>query len=175
MDPDAPEVALTEASMNGFAESQLPKKFHGDDYQVLVGAEKYQTGFDEPLLHTMHVDKKLSGVAAAQTLSRLNRTHPGKEDTFVLDFANTAEEIKAAFEPFFEDSFATPTDPSVLNAMEHELMSAQVLSRPEMDATVTACSPATRPSSPSSMPTCNPWSGALLRWQRRSRRPSAPP
>jgi type I restriction enzyme R subunit len=138
VDPDAPEVALTEASMNGFAESQLPKKFHGDDYQVLVVAERYQTGFDEPLLHTMYVDKKLSGVAAVQTLSRLNRTHPGKEDTFVLDFANTAEEVKAAFEPFFEDSFATPTDPNVLNAMEHELMSAQVLSRPEMDATVTA-------------------------------------
>ena len=138
VDPDAPEVSLTEASMNGFAESQLPKRFHGEDYQVLVVAEKYQTGFDEPLLHTMYVDKKLSGVAAVQTLSRLNRTHPGKEDTFVLDFANTAEEIKDAFEPFYEESFATPTEPNVLYALEHDLMAAHVLSRPEMDATVAA-------------------------------------
>ena len=80
--------------MNGFPESQLPKRFREDDYQVLVVAEKYQTGFDEPLLHTMYVDKKLAGVKAVQTLSRLNRTHPGKEDTFVLDFANSAEEIQ---------------------------------------------------------------------------------
>jgi len=138
VDPEAPELSLTEASMNGFPESQLPKQFHGDDYQVLVVAEKYQTGFDEPLLHTMYVDKKLSGVAAVQTLSRLNRTHPGKDDTFVLDFANTAEEIKDAFEPFFEESFATPTEPNVLYAMQHDLMAAHVLSGPEMDATVTA-------------------------------------
>jgi type I restriction enzyme R subunit len=72
---------------------------------VLVVAEKYQTGFDQPLLHTMYVDKKLDGVKAVQTLSRLNRTHPGKEDTFVLDFANTAEEIQAAFEPFYVGRF----------------------------------------------------------------------
>jgi type I restriction enzyme R subunit len=86
-DPDAVDVTWTEAGINRFAENQLPKKFHGDDYQVLVVAEKYQTGFDEPLLHTMYVDKKLAGVKAVQTLSRLNRTHPGKPDTFVLDFA----------------------------------------------------------------------------------------
>jgi len=138
-DPDAPEAsAVTESSINGFSEGQLPKKFHGPEYQVLVVAEKYQTGFDEPLLHTMYVDKKLSGVAAVQTLSRLNRTHPGKEDTFVLDFANSADEIKAAFEPFFEESFATPTEPNVLATMEHDLMSAGVLSMPEMEATVAA-------------------------------------
>ncbi len=139
IDPDAPEApALTEAGINGFPESQLPKRFHGEDYQVLVVAEKYQTGFDEPLLHTMYVDKKLSGVAAVQTLSRLNRTHPGKEDTFVLDFANTAEEIRGAFEPFYEESFTTPTEPNVLYAMEHDLMNAGVLSLPEMEATVSA-------------------------------------
>ena len=84
-------------------EKELPKRFAGDDYQVLVVAEKYQTGFDQPLLHTMYVDKKLAGVKAVQTLSRLNRVHPGKDDTFVLDFANTAEDIQAAFDPFFED------------------------------------------------------------------------
>ena len=136
-DPEAPELAYTEAMLNGFPESQLPKQFR-EGYQVLVVAEKYQTGFDEPLLHTMYVDKKLSGVKAVQTLSRLNRTHPGKEDTFVLDFANTAEEIQAAFEPFYEQSLAQPTDPNVLYAMEHELMSANILSREEMDASITA-------------------------------------
>ncbi len=139
VDPDAPEAPpMTEAGINGFSEGQLPKKFHGPDYQVLVVAEKYQTGFDEPLLHTMYVDKKLAGVAAVQTLSRLNRTHPGKEDTFVLDFANSADEIKAAFEPFFEESFSTPTEPNVLATMEHDLMAAGVLSMPEMEATVAA-------------------------------------
>lgn len=139
IDPDAPEATpVTESQINGFPESQLPGHFHGDEYQVLVVAEKYQTGFDEPLLHTMYVDKKLSGVAAVQTLSRLNRTHPGKEDTFVLDFANTAEEIKAAFEPFYEESLATPTEPNVLYTMEHDLMAAHVLSCEEMVAAVTA-------------------------------------
>ena len=139
VDPDEPEApAVTEASINGFSEGQLPKRFHGPEFQVLVVAEKYQTGFDEPLLHTMYVDKKLSGVAAVQTLSRLNRTHPGKEDTFVLDFANSAEEIKASFEPFYEQSFSTPTEPNVLATMEHDLMAAGVLSMPEMEAAIAA-------------------------------------
>ncbi|GAB2478977.1 DEAD/DEAH box helicase family protein [Luteococcus sediminum] len=137
-DPDLPEKKRTEAEINGFPEGQLPKKFHSDEYQVLVVAEKYQTGFDEPLLHTMYVDKKLSGVKAVQTLSRLNRTAPGKEDTFVLDFANTAEEIQQAFEPFYEVSLATPTDPNVLYNLSNELWAAQVLSDPEMDASVEA-------------------------------------
>lgn len=137
-DPDAPEMAYTEAMLNGFSETQLPQQFGGDDYQVLVVAEKYQTGFDQPLLHTMYVDKKLAGVKAVQTLSRLNRTHPGKEDTFVLDFANTAEEIQEAFEPFYEQSLAQPTDPNVLYTMEHDLLSAGVLSPDEMDAATTA-------------------------------------
>lgn len=137
-DPDAPEIAYTEPMMNGFPESQLPKRFREADYQVLVVAEKYQTGFDEPLLHTMYVDKKLAGVKAVQTLSRLNRTHPGKQDTFVLDFANTAEEIQQAFEPFYEESFAAPTDPNVLYAMEHDLRTAGVLSQREMSAAVSA-------------------------------------
>lgn len=84
------------------SENQLKEAFHTDDFNVLVVAEKYQTGFDEPLLHTMFVDKKLSGVKAVQTLSRLNRTYPGKVDTFILDFVNEAEDIKAAFQPFYE-------------------------------------------------------------------------
>lgn len=81
-------------------EKALPETFHTDDYGILVVAEKYQTGFDEPLLHTMFVDKKLSGVKAVQTLSRLNRTTRGKVDTFVLDFVNSAEDIKASLSHF---------------------------------------------------------------------------
>lgn len=78
-----------------------PNSF-SNDFNIMIVAEKYQTGFDEPLLHTMFVDKKLTGVKAVQTLSRLNRTMSGKEDTFVLDFVNTAEEIQKAFQPYYE-------------------------------------------------------------------------
>ena len=132
------QAAWTESGINGFSEGQLPKKFREDDFQVLVVAEKYQTGFDEPLLHSMYVDKKLAGVKAVQTLSRLNRTHPGKEDTFVLDFANDAEEIQESFAPFFEETFATPTDPNMLYTLEHDLRTATVLSSTEMRAAVAA-------------------------------------
>ena len=102
------EDEYTEESMNKrkdgttIKESQLPAEFNKDEYCMLVVAEKYQTGFDEPLLHTMFVDKKLKGVKAVQTLSRLNRTCAGKNDTFVLDFVNTADEIREAFEPYYE-------------------------------------------------------------------------
>lgn len=92
----------TEPRMNGFKETELPDQFDSDDYQVLLVAEKYQTGFDQPLLHTMFIDKKLSGIQAVQTLSRLNRSAYGKEDTFVLDFVNTHEDIYEAFKPFYE-------------------------------------------------------------------------
>lgn len=101
-------VEYTEQSMNvtkdgeRIKESQLKETFHTDDFNILIVAEKYQTGFDEPLLHTMFVDKKLRGVKAVQTLSRLNRTMPGKKDTFILDFVNSEEEILAAFQPFYE-------------------------------------------------------------------------
>lgn len=102
------EIEYTEAGINKtkdgrkISEKQLKEEFHGDDFNMLIVAEKYQTGFDEPLLHSMFVDKKLSGVKAVQTLSRLNRTMPGKNDTFVLDFVNTAEEIQEAFRPYYE-------------------------------------------------------------------------
>lgn len=85
-------------------ESQLKDAFHTDDFNLLIVAEKYQTGFDEPLLHTMFVDKKLSGVKAVQTLSRLNRTMQGKKDTFILDFVNSEEDILEAFQPFYEET-----------------------------------------------------------------------
>ena len=102
IDPDAPGVEYTEVGMNqGIREKELPERFAGEEYQVLLVAEKYQTGFDQPLLHTMYVDKRLAGIQAVQTLSRLNRTHPGKEDTFVLDFVNEPEEILAAFQPYY--------------------------------------------------------------------------
>ena len=83
-------------------EKQLPAEFASDDFNMLIVAEKYQTGFDEPLLHTMFVDKPLQGVKAVQTLSRLNRIYPGKEDTFILDFVNSKEDIEKAFKPYYE-------------------------------------------------------------------------
>lgn len=106
IDPDAPGVEYTEVRMNrGIREKELPERFGTEEYQVLLVAEKYQTGFDQPLLHTMYVDKRLAGIQAVQTLSRLNRTHQGKEDTFVLDFVNEPEEILKAFQPYYEQTF----------------------------------------------------------------------
>lgn len=96
----------TEAGINKISESQLPEAFD-EDYNVLIVAEKYQTGFDQPLLHTMFVDKKLSGIKAVQTLSRLNRTCEGKTDTFVLDFVNKAEEIQSAFQDYYQGTVLT--------------------------------------------------------------------
>ena len=108
-DPEASGKKWTEVGMNGgIKESELPERFDSNEYQVLLVAEKYQTGFDQPLLHTMYVDRKLTGLQAVQTLSRLNRTCAGKEDTFILDFRNTPEEIFKAFKPYYED---TPTEP----------------------------------------------------------------
>ena len=100
--------------MNGFGDSQTAERFDTDEFRILVVAEKFQTGFDQPLLHTMYVDKALSGLNAVQTLSRLNRIHPDKSDTFVLDFRNQAEDIQAAFEPYFSETVAPPSDPNLL-------------------------------------------------------------
>jgi type I restriction enzyme, R subunit len=114
---DAVEVdgrSYTETELNGFGEKQLAERFGRDEFRLLVVAEKYQTGFDQPLLHTMYVDKELGGLRAVQTLSRLNRVHPGKDDTFVLDFVNGAEAIQAAFEPFYDATVAVATDPNEL-------------------------------------------------------------
>ncbi len=102
-DDKAPAVSYTEEQMNrGIREKELPERFASAEFQVLLVAEKYQTGFDQPLLHTMYVDKRLGGIQAVQTLSRLNRTHPLKEDTFVLDFVNDREEIQEAFKTYYE-------------------------------------------------------------------------
>ncbi|MFO0666768.1 MAG: type I restriction endonuclease [Polyangiaceae bacterium] len=122
-DPDFEDVELTEVGMNkGIKEKELPEKFDTDQYQVLLVANKYQTGFDQPLLHTMYVDKRLSGVQAVQTLSRLNRTTAGKEDTFVLDFVNDADEIQRSFQPYYEQTVvAESADPHQLYELQHRL------------------------------------------------------
>ena len=124
-----------EAEMNRFKESELPEKFSTPEYQILLVAEKYQTGFDQPLLHTMYVDKKLAGVKAVQTLSRLNRTHPGKEDTFILDFANNAKEITEAFQPYYEaTTIDQPTDPNRLYDLKAQLDSSQTYETAEIES-----------------------------------------
>lgn len=118
-DPDTKEE-FTEAGMNGFAESKTAQTFKQSQYRFLIVAEKFQTGFDQPLLHTMYVDKKLSGVNAVQTLSRLNRTYPDKKDTMVLDFTNEAEDIQKSFQPYYEASVLTEaTDPNKLYDLKH--------------------------------------------------------
>lgn len=127
------ELNYTEPDMNKFSEKELPEKFNSDEYKVLLVAEKYQTGFDEPLLHTMYVDKPLSGIKAVQTLSRLNRTCPGKEDTFVLDFINDPEDIKASFQPYYEStSLSEITDPNILYDMQAEIEPYQVFTEDEV-------------------------------------------
>lgn len=138
IDPDSPTVTYRESLLNGFGEKALPKRFASDDYQVLVVAEKYQTGFDQPLLHTMYVDKKLADVKAVQTLSRLNRKAPGKEDTFILDFVNEPEDILAAFEPFYRQTAAAPTDPNLLYTLQGRIKDGNVIDPEEMAAGVRA-------------------------------------
>ena len=129
------DTLYSERDFNGFGEGELPERFASDAYQLLLVADKYQTGFDQPLLHTMYVDKKLSGVRAVQTLSRLNRTHPGKEDTFVLDFANSEEEILKAFGPFYgETTLASGVDPNDLYSRKTELEAFQVIYSDDVEA-----------------------------------------
>ncbi|WP_076419834.1 type I restriction endonuclease [Colwellia sp. UCD-KL20] len=134
-DPEVPDVNYTEVGMNnGIAEKALPEEFDTDDYKVLLVAEKYQTGFDQPLLHTMYVDKKLSGIQAVQTLSRLNRMAAGKEDTFVLDFRNEPEEIFSAFKPFYQQTRAEElTDPHHLYRLQSQIDEHQVIHENEID------------------------------------------
>ncbi len=128
-------VEYTEAGMNGFPASQTAETFEQPEYRFLIVAEKFQTGFDQPLLHTMYVDRKLSGVHAVQTLSRLNRTHPHKEDTFVLDFANEAEAIQKAFAPYFDRTWlAEGTDPNLLYDLETRLEDFAVYTSDDLDA-----------------------------------------
>jgi len=124
-----------EVELTGFREKELPKKFSTDEYKILLVADKYQTGYDEPLLHTMYVDKKLSGVKAVQTLSRLNRIAPGKEDTFVLDFVNTPKTIYDSFQPYYETTaLAESTDPNHLYDLKYKLEEYQVYWKSEVSS-----------------------------------------
>jgi type I restriction enzyme R subunit len=126
--------SYTEAGMNGFSERQTAKMFERPEYRFLIVANKFQTGFDQPLLHTMYVDKKLGGVNAVQTLSRLNRTHPEKNETTVLDFANEADAIREAFEPYYETTLLSEaTDPNLLYEIQSRLFDFGVYTEAEVN------------------------------------------
>ncbi len=135
---DGTGTPLTESEMNGFPDTRTANEFAGPDYGVLIVAEKFQTGFDQPLLHTMYVDKTLVGLAAVQTLSRLNRIHPLKQNTFVLDFRNETEEIVDAFEQFHGVTVAPPTDPNILWDTRRRLDEFDVLRLEEVEAAMSA-------------------------------------
>jgi type I restriction enzyme R subunit len=123
--------------MNGFSPSQIAGKIQEEPYRFLVCADKFQTGYDEPLLHTMYVDKMLSGVKAVQTMSRLNRAHPKKHDAFVLDFMNDAETIQEAFADYYRTTvLAEETDANRLHDLQATLDDAQVYSQEQLDALV---------------------------------------
>lgn len=126
--------SYTEAGMNGFSEKQTAKAFERPECRFLIVANKFQTGFDQPLLHTMYVDKKLGGVNAVQTLSRLNRTHPEKRGTLVLDFANEADEIRIAFEPYYETTLLSEaTDPNLLYEIQGRLQGFPVYTAADVE------------------------------------------
>jgi type I restriction enzyme R subunit len=128
---------VTEASMNGFPSSQIEKKFQAEPYRFLIVADKFQTGYDEPLLHTMYVDKQLTGIKAVQTLSRLNRAHPQKTDTFVLDFMNDADTITAAFADYYRTTILSEeTDPNKLHDLKAALDGSQVYAWPRVEELV---------------------------------------
>ena len=141
IDPDDPSTSYTESGMNAFPESQTATRFKGEpsppydpsEFQVLIVAEKFQTGFDAPLLHTMYVDKKLEGVNAVQTLARLSRTHPGKTDTFVLDFRTDPATIAEGFRPFYDTTIVEPVDGNVLYGFAGAIESAGVFTVADVD------------------------------------------
>jgi type I restriction enzyme R subunit len=140
------EHIYTESGMNSLdagrsiSENQTAKEFEQPEYRFLIAADKFQTGFDQPLLHTMYVDKKLGGVNAVQTLSRLNRTCLGKNETLVLDFANEAEAIRQAFEPYYETTILSEaTDPNLLYKLQRELLAFDVYTEPEVDGFMRIC------------------------------------
>ncbi|HOT91186.1 MAG TPA: type I restriction endonuclease subunit R [Anaerolineae bacterium] len=136
-EPEYGGKPVTEASLNGFPSNQIPEKFKEDPYRFLVVAEKFQTGYDEPLLHTMYVDKVLSGIQAVQTLSRLNRAHPQKHDTFVLDFVNDADTIQRAFAPYYRTTILSQeTDPNKLHDLKASLDGAQVYNEAQIEQLV---------------------------------------
>ena len=126
---------VSEPQLTGYGEKELPKVFSENEFRILIVADKYQTGFDQPMLHTMYVDKKLSGVKAVQTLSRLNRTAPGKEDTFVLDFVNDRQTILDSFQPYYEKTIVVEEpDVNHLFDLKGKLDEKQIFWQSEIDA-----------------------------------------
>ena len=122
-------ASVSEVSLNGFSSGEIAAKIQTDPYRFLICADKFQTGYDEPLLHTMYVDKPLSGIKAVQTLSRLNRAHPQKHDCFVLDFQNNSEAITFAFQDYYRTTLlAEETDPNKLHDLQAALDATQVYS-----------------------------------------------
>jgi type I restriction enzyme R subunit len=131
-------VQVTEATMNGFPSSMIADMIQTEPYRFLICADKFQTGYDEPLLHTMYVDKILSGIKAVQTLSRLNRAHPQKHDVFVLDFVNEVETIQKAFANYYRTTLlSAKTDPNILRDLKATLDGAQVYTKEQLDGLVT--------------------------------------
>ena len=125
---------VSETTLNGFPSSQIPDKVRQHPYRFLIVADKFQTGYDEPLLHTMYVDKTLSGIKAVQTLSRLNRAHPQKHDTFVLDFYNDSETIRQSFEPYYRTTILSDeTNPDKLHDLQSDLERYQLYSQAQID------------------------------------------
>ncbi len=125
---------VTEATLNGFPSSQIADRIQTDPYRFLICADKFQTGYDEPLLHTMYVDKQLSGIKAVQTLSRLNRAHPKKHDVFVLDFMNDVDGIQASFADFYRTTIlADETDPDKLHDLKATLDGCQIYADAQVD------------------------------------------
>ena len=128
---------VTEASLNGFPSSSIVDRIREDPFRFLICAEKYQTGYDEPLLHTMYVDKPLAGIKAVQTLSRLNRAHPQKHDAFVLDFQNDVDVIELAFADYYRTTvLSEETDPNKLHDLKADLDGYQVYSSKDVDSLV---------------------------------------
>ena len=128
---------MTSAGLNGFPDTKIPKTFKKDPYRILVVADMFQTGFDEPLLHTMYVDKILTDIKAVQTLSRLNRCHPKKHDTFVLDFANKPEDIQASFSRYYRTTILSgETDPNKLYDLVDKMEKLQVYSPDQVETLV---------------------------------------
>lgn len=133
-EPEYRGEKVTEASLNRFSSGDIADKIQEDPYRFLICAEKFQTGYDEPLLHTMYVDKHLAGIKAVQTLSRLNRAHPQKHDVFVLDFMNDTDTIKEAFSDYYRTTvLADETDPNKLHTLKRELDEFQVYTPPQID------------------------------------------
>ncbi len=131
---------VTEASLNGFPSNQIADKIQDDPYRFLICADKFQTGYDEPLLHTMYVDKVLSSIKAVQTLSRLNRAHPQKHDTFVLDFMNDPNGIKESFDPYYRTTLLSEeTDPDKLHDLKATLDGYQAYDWDQVEELVALC------------------------------------